>query len=72
MRGHWPEYLWVYFAASIAGMLAAAELFRARRGLAAVLCGKVHHPADAPCMFRYRCGGIAGGAQAPPQRSQPT
>jgi aquaporin Z len=50
------EALWIYFAAPLAGMLLAAELFRARRGLAAILCAKLHHPLDLPCIFRCRVG----------------
>ena len=37
------DSLWIYCAAPLAGMLAAAELYVRRRGLAAVLCAKLHH-----------------------------
>lgn len=50
---HWPD-LWIYFAAPLAGMLAAAEIFVRVRGRAAVLCCKLHHENAARCIFR--CG----------------
>jgi aquaporin Z len=49
------DSIWIYFAAPLAGMLAAAELYIRRRGLAAVLCAKLHHAAG-PCLFRCRIG----------------
>ena len=47
------DSLWIYFAAPLAGMLAAAEVYARRRGLAQVLCAKLHHDAG-PCIFRCR------------------
>jgi aquaporin Z len=43
--------IWIYFVAPLAGMLLAAELFVRRRGVQAVLCAKLHHPASGPCHF---------------------
>jgi aquaporin Z len=45
--------LWIYLAAPLAGMLGAAELFIHRRGLAGVLCAKLHH-STGPCHFQCR------------------
>ncbi len=50
---HWQD-LWIYFAAPLAGMLAAAELYVRVRGRAAVLCCKLHHENAERCIFR--CG----------------
>jgi aquaporin Z len=46
------EALWIYFTAPPLGMLFAAELYVRRRGLAAVLCCKLHHENDERCIFR--------------------
>jgi len=48
------EDLWIYFAAPLAGMLAAAEVYVLARGRSAVLCCKLHHDNAARCIFR--CG----------------
>jgi len=45
--------LWIYFTAPPVGMLAAAELYRWRRGRHAVGCAKLHHSNDKRCIF---CG----------------
>lgn len=45
--------LWIYFTAPPVGMLAAAELYRRRRGRQAVGCAKLHHSNDKRCIF---CG----------------
>jgi len=54
----WPAGVWsgfgIYLVAPVVGMLAAAELYRARFGLTAVLCAKLHHTERHPCIFR--CG----------------
>jgi len=54
----WPAGVWtgfpIYLVAPTLGMLAAAELFRRQRGLAAVLCAKLHHTDRHDCIFR--CG----------------
>ncbi len=42
--------LWIYFLAPPLGMLAAAELYVRRHRH--VLCAKLHHENDAPCIFR--------------------
>ncbi len=46
--------LWIYFVAPPLGMLAAAQLFRAMRGLRQVYCAKLHHDNSATCIFRCR------------------
>jgi aquaporin Z len=46
--------LWLYFAAPLAGMLLAAEVFVRARGLRAVHCAKLHHQNAQRCIFR--CG----------------
>ncbi len=51
--GVWTGF-WIYLVAPLAGMLAAAELYVRRRGLAAVLCAKLHHTERHDCLFR--CG----------------
>jgi len=49
------ESFWIYVAAPLMGMLAAAELYVRRRGLAHVLCAKLHH-GDGPCIFDCQFG----------------
>ena len=44
--------VWVYFAAPLLGMLAAAELYVATRGLPRVLCAKLHHENPQRCIFQ--------------------
>jgi aquaporin Z len=46
--------LWVYFAAPLAGMALAGEVYARTRGLAAVFCAKLHHGARVPCPFNCR------------------
>ena len=48
------EHLWIYFVAPPLGMLAAAEVRLRRSGARSVLCAKLHHENDHPCIFR--CG----------------
>ncbi len=48
------EDLWIYFAAPLVGMLAAAEIYVLARGRPAVLCCKLHHDNAERCIFR--CG----------------
>jgi aquaporin Z len=48
--------LWVYFAAPLLGMLAAAQLYVATRGLPAILCAKLHHENQQRCIFRCNYG----------------
>jgi aquaporin Z len=43
--------LWIYFIAPPLGMLLAAELFTCRVGLQRVLCAKLQHPQNGPCVF---------------------
>jgi aquaporin Z len=49
--------LWIYFTAPPLGMLLAAEVFTRRFGAQRVLCAKLHHPHDRPCIFG--CGASA-------------
>jgi aquaporin Z len=44
--------LWVYFAAPLLGMLAAAQLYVATQGADRVLCAKLHHENQQRCIFR--------------------
>jgi aquaporin Z len=46
--------LWVYFTGPLTGMLLAAELYVLMKGHAGVECAKLHHPRNAPCIFK--CG----------------
>jgi aquaporin Z len=46
--------LWIYFTAPPLGMLLAAELFTRRFGVHRVVCAKLHHPHDGPCIFGCR------------------
>ena len=48
--------LWIYFTAPPVGMLLAAELFLRQRGLARVLCAKLHHENTERCIFRCSYG----------------
>ncbi|MGH8750764.1 MAG: MIP/aquaporin family protein, partial [Burkholderiales bacterium] len=50
------DALWIYFSAPPLGMLLAAEVYLALKGRAAVLCCKLHHENDQPCIFRCRYG----------------
>ena len=45
---------WIYFTAPPVGMLAAAEFYRRLRGANGVVCAKLHHQNDKPCIFH--CG----------------
>jgi aquaporin Z len=53
--------LWIYFTAPPFGMLLAAELFTRRFGLHRVVCAKLHHPHDRPCIFG--CGERAAATE---------
>jgi aquaporin Z len=46
--------IWIYFAAPLAGMFAAAEVFVRRRGLQHVYCARLNHSGPARCIFRCR------------------
>jgi aquaporin Z len=59
--GIWTGF-WIYLAAPVAGILAAAELYRRRRGLGAVVCAKLHHTDRHDCIFR--CGWCRHSAPA--------
>lgn len=48
------DALWLYFVGPLVGMLAAAELYVRRHGQSSILCCKLHHDNDQPCIFRCR------------------
>jgi aquaporin Z len=48
--------LWLYFAAPLLGMLAAAELYVVAAGAKRVHCAKFHHENGQRCIFRCRYG----------------
>jgi aquaporin Z len=50
--------LWIYFIAPPFGMLMAAELYRRRPGVHAVICAKLHHHNRKRCIFH--CGYQSG------------
>jgi aquaporin Z len=56
VHAHVWTALWVYFTAPLLGMLAAAQLYVATRGLPAVLCAKLHHENSQRCIFRCNYG----------------
>jgi aquaporin Z len=56
IHAHVWTALWVYFTAPLLGMLAAAQLYVATRGLPAVLCAKLHHENAQRCIFRCNYG----------------
>ena len=56
--GVWTA-LWVYLTAPLIGMLLAAEVYVRRHSRAAVLCAKLHHTLDTPCIFR--CAYLTSG-----------
>jgi len=60
--GAW-EHLWIYFLAPPLGMLAAAEVYVRRRGLAGVYCAKLHHDGSR-CIFRCRFGDMPAPRRA--------
>ena len=51
--------LWIYFTAPLLGMLAAAQLYAATRGMQMVLCAKLHHDNSQRCIFRCSYGARA-------------
>jgi len=61
--GAW-EHLWIYFVAPPLGMLAAAEAYVRRHGLAGVYCAKLHHDSGTGCIFRCRFGEMAAARPA--------
>jgi aquaporin Z len=51
--------LWVYVTAPLLGMLAAAQVYAATRGLHTVLCAKLHHENPQRCIFQCHYGARA-------------
>jgi aquaporin Z len=43
--------IWIYFTAPPLGMLAAAQLYLARRGGQGIACAKLHHQSSKRCIF---------------------
>ena len=58
--------LWVYLAAPLAGMLAAAEIYRRLPGHLPIFCAKLYHDASSPCPFH--CGFCLHPADVPENR----
>jgi aquaporin Z len=60
------EHLWIYLVAPPLGMLVAAEARLRLSGARSVLCAKLHHENDHPCIFRcgYRSCGPAPAVAA--------
>jgi aquaporin Z len=56
--GIWTS-IWIYFAAPLLGMLAAAETYLWSQGKSAVKCCKLHHQNDKRCIFCGANGGFA-------------
>jgi aquaporin Z len=56
IHAHMWTALWVYFAAPLLGMLAAAQLYVATHGAHRVLCAKLHHENPQRCIFRCNYG----------------
>jgi len=54
VHAHVWRSVWVYLAAPPLGMLAAAQVYLARRGARGILCAKLHHDNGQRCIFR--CG----------------
>ena len=50
------DHLWIYFVAPPLGMLTAAEARLWLSGARSVLCAKLHHENDHPCIFRCNYG----------------
>jgi aquaporin Z len=48
------DSLWIYFTAPPLGMMTAAGLYAATRGLKRVYCAKLDHPFFEPCIFHCR------------------
>ena len=56
--------LWIYFIAPPLGMLAAAEVYVRRHGVARVFCAKLHHDNAQRCIFHCRYAEMRGGLRA--------
>jgi aquaporin Z len=52
LPAHFWDALWIYLVAPPLGMLAAAECYVRGGGAPRVLCAKLHHDNDQPCIFR--------------------
>jgi aquaporin Z len=56
--------LWIYFIAPPLGMLAAAEVYVRRHGVARVFCAKLHHDNAQRCIFHCRYAEMRGALRA--------
>jgi aquaporin Z len=68
--GVWDAF-WIYVIAPPLGMVAAAELYVARRGAGAVHCAKLDHGPARRCIFRCRHAELAAGSRGPVPVSEP-
>lgn len=60
---------WIYLAAPVLGMLAAAELYVRTRGAHRVFCAKLNHHTTARCIFHCRFDRLAAAPAADPAPS---
>ncbi|HEX9179360.1 MAG TPA: aquaporin [Burkholderiales bacterium] len=60
------DALWIYFTAPPLGMLLAAEVYLRSKGAGAVLCCKLHHENEQPCIFNCRYGRSRGPVAVSP------
>jgi aquaporin Z len=65
------DSLWVYAIGPLAGMLLAAETYVRLRGAGRVYCAKLHHPGNAPCIFRCRFAEMAAADTRVRERRPP-
>ncbi len=56
------QAVWIYLVAPPIGMLSAAALYVRTRGIQSVICAKLNHLGNAPCIFR--CGYMGTPAAA--------
>lgn len=57
---HTWDTLWIYFTAPLIGMLAAAQVYMARKSARAVACAKLHHANGKRCIFCGKPEGVNG------------
>ncbi|MGH6945603.1 MAG: MIP/aquaporin family protein [Geminicoccaceae bacterium] len=58
------QAIWIYFVGPIGGMLLAVEAYRLIRRTPDVICAKLHHHNDRPCIFH--CGYANAGPSVAP------
>jgi aquaporin Z len=60
------DFLWIYFTAPVAGMIAGVEMNRRMRGSAKRMCGKFSHSRAVQCIFKCSCvDAVASGSTMP-------